>query len=319
MRFAVLLAAVLGASGVRAESALFIGDSLTGAKTAATNKDMPAVLAQLAAARSHAFTFSEAIDLGETLQTSWDAGIPQPFLTGSTKWDFVSYQEFSTLPVSNAKVFDATAIQTYEPSLQRSLAASGQVLLFENWALVDFSPFASRAADVAALEAAYTSLSAQLTVPNAVAPIGKAFEAVFATKPESYLIVSDGKHPTDLAIYLNACVYFAMIFHESPVGLPALYVPAADAAFLQGVAEQVTGTAPDAGPAPDAGAAADAGIDAGPPDEADAGTPAADAGSVAQAPGAAAAPAAQGCSAAGAGWLAALAALTAWRRNRRSA
>jgi len=251
MRAALLLFAALCASQARAESALFIGDSLTGAKTVATNEDLPAVVARFAAARSHDFTFSQAVDLGETLQANWNAGIPQPFLTGSTRWDFISYQEFSTLPASNPKVFEATALQTYQPALQRSLAASGEVLLFENWALVDFSPFASRAADVAALDTSYAGLSGQLTVPNKLAPIGTAFETVFKTKPESYLIVADGKHPTDLAIYLNACVFYALIFHESPVGLPALYAPAADAAFLQSVAEQVTATAPvaDAGTA----------------------------------------------------------------------
>ena len=109
MKRLFLLLALAFALGARAESALFIGDSLTGAKNTATNEDMPSVLAHLAAARSHAFTFSEAIDLGETLQTNWDAGIPEPFLTGSTKWDFVSYQEFSTLATSSSSGLRSTA------------------------------------------------------------------------------------------------------------------------------------------------------------------------------------------------------------------
>lgn len=285
-------------SAARAESVLFIGDSLTGEKTVATNEDMPAVLKRLAAARSEAVTFSEAIDLGQTLQTNWDAGIPQKFLTGDTQWDFISYQEFSTLPTSKPAAFDSTATQTYEPSLARSLAAGGQVLLFENWALANVSPFPNRAANVAALDQAYASLSKQLTVPNAISPIGGAFEAVFQTKPESYLIQADGKHPTDAAIYLNACVFYAMTFHESPVGLPALFLAQADATFLQGIVAQVTAVS-----APDAGTPADAGTppDAGTPDPTDAGT-VTDAGLPGtQAPAAAPPASNQGCSSAGIG------------------
>src|SRR5476649_411500 len=111
LRLAFVFVFALNAAA-RAENVLFIGDILTALKTAATNEDIPAVLAKLAAARSETVTFSEAIDLGDTLQTSWDAGIPEPLLTGSTKFDFIVYQEFSTLPTSNKAVFDSTATQT---------------------------------------------------------------------------------------------------------------------------------------------------------------------------------------------------------------
>jgi hypothetical protein len=171
--------------------------------------------------------------------------------------------------VQDAALFYKTALSTYQAAIQRSLkAGSGNLVLFENWALVSLYPFSTRADYTAALDASYARLSAQLSVPNLVAPLGKAFEKVFTTKPQSYLFNPDGKHPNDAAIYLNAAMFYGIVFHESPAGLPSLYLQSADAAFLQDVAAQVLefnlnrGT-PDAGT--DAGAAegGDAGSDAG--------------------------------------------------------
>ena len=146
-------------------------------------------------------------------------------------------------------------LSTSQPSLLGSLnPASGRVILFEKWALADITPFPTRAAYVAALDANYASLLSKMTAPATVAPLSRAWEQVFATKPQSFLFV-DGKHPNGAGIYLNACVYYAIVFQDTPVGLPNLYLSASDAAFLQTVAAQVT-----APPSPDA---SDAGADAG--------------------------------------------------------
>jgi hypothetical protein len=257
---------------ITSASVLFIGNSLTATETSATGEDMPKVLSRLASSQGKSLTYKEAINLGHTLQDTWDAQIAQPFLTGSTKYDFIVLQEYSTVPVQNPTLFYNTAVVTYQPSVQRSLAGSGTVLLFENWALTDLYPFSTRADYVAALERNYASLSGKLSAANLIAPLSRAYEKVFATKPQTYLLM-DGKHPNDAGIYLDACVFYAVIFGESPAGLPALYMPAADAAFLQGVAASVVpirspvppdaGTDAGAGPSPDAGsvAPADPGVD----------------------------------------------------------
>jgi uncharacterized protein (TIGR03382 family) len=239
---------------------LFIGNSLTATQSSATGEDMPAVLARLASSQQKTLTYKKAIDMGHTLQESWDAQIPEPFLTGATHWDFIVLQEYSTLPVQNPTAFYGTAVSTYQPSIARSLVSSGTLFLFENWALTDLYPFSTRTAYTAALDANYVTLSAKLSTPNAIAPLSRAFEKVLETKPQAYLMF-DGKHPTDAAIYLNACVFYALLFRESPAGLPPLYLSASDAAFLQDIAAQVVefpvGSAPDAGvgggPATDAG------------------------------------------------------------------
>lgn len=334
-RAAVFLAVLCGASAMAsAQNVLFVGNSLTGTQTSATGEDLPMVLSRLAASRGKSPNLQKVINMGQTLQDTWNAGLAQPYLTGSTQWDLVVLQEFSTLPVTDPGAFDATVLSTYQPAVQRSLRPSaGRLVLFQNWALVDPAPYATRADDHAALDANYLSLSKQLSVPNLIEPIGDAFEKVFATRPLEYLIQPDGKHPDDAAIYLNACMFYALVFHESPVGLPALYLPAADAAFLQGIAAQLAEPGNPGGTA-DAGTAADAGVDAGTAPDAgtpdtgppDAGTtpPPADAGSdpgVLPPGGTGTRAAARGGCSSGAplGWIAALGAIAAGRRRRRRA
>ena len=292
---------------------LFIGNSLTATQSSATGWDMPAVLARLASSQQKTLTYKEAIDLGHTLQESWNSQIPQQFLTGATHWDFIVLQEFSTLPVLNPPTaFYNTAVSTYEPSIARSLASSGTLFLFENWALTDLNGYATRAAYTAVLDANYATLSTKLSTHNAIAPLSRAFERVLQTKPQTYLMY-DGKHPTDAAIYLNACVFYALLFRESPAGLPPLYLSATEAAFLQDAAAQVVefpvATPPDAGV--DAGAPADAGTSDRSVD------PSPDAGS-----GALSVPSAStGCSSSGAlaGWAVALGTLAIFARRRRMA
>ncbi len=262
-----------GASAAHATTVLFVGNSLMSTQTTSTGEEMHRVLGDMAASRAKTLEASVVFDPGHTLQDSWNANLPQPYLTGSAHYDYIVLQDFSTLPVQNEALFDQTALVTYQPSVQRSLALSGKVLLFENWALVDPSPYATRAQDVSALDAAYAKLSSQLTVANQIVPIAHAWETVLATRPTSFLFNADGKHPVDASIYLNAAVFYAVIFHDTPVGLPALYLSAADAALLQNAAAQVVETSLpplDAGvPAPDAGSATSA--DPGSPADADAG------------------------------------------------
>ena len=297
-------------------SVLFIGNSLIATQTSA-GEDMPKLLSQLASSTGKTFTYKEAINMGHTLQDTWNANIAQPFLTGATHYDFVVLQEYSTLPVLDAAQFYNTAEVTYQPSVQRSLTTSGTVLLFENWAtdvVYPFGTFATRAAYVAALEANYGTLSGNLSTRNAIAPLSRAYEKVFATKPLTYLFMDD-KHPNDVGVYLDACVFYAVIFGESPVGLPALKgMSAADASFLQAVAAEVVlpvASPPDAGvnPGSDAGTVppVDGGVDAKGSDSTNPGSVPIQASSA-------------GCSSSGAAlsWMAALGCvgLLAWRRRR---
>jgi hypothetical protein len=69
----------------------------------------------------------------------------------------------------------------------------------------------------AALDQSYHNLSATQHVP--VAPVGWAWWTLLGQEPGADLWQGDGSHPTTEGTYLAACVFYATIFHQSPVGL----------------------------------------------------------------------------------------------------
>ncbi|MEV4350950.1 discoidin domain-containing protein [Actinoplanes sp. NPDC049596] len=221
--------------------ALFIGNSLIGTRTGATNQDTADVVKSLTAKTGRAVTITEVNHFGNTLQETWDAGEVKGALASSKKYDVILLQEQSTLVAKNYAAAEKTLLNTYAPVIVNNLKPGGRILLFENWALADNAGFPSRAANVAAIEAGYARLSAGLTFPNEIVPISDAFEKVIADDGTSSLIVADGRHPNDKAIYLDAAVLYGSLFKTSPASLDNLYLPATTAARLRSVAADVLG------------------------------------------------------------------------------
>ncbi|AGZ44159.1 discoidin domain-containing protein [Actinoplanes friuliensis] len=220
---------------------LFIGNSLIGTRTGATNQDTADVVKSLAATSGRALNLTEVIHFGNTLQETWDAGEVKSALSSAKKYDLILLQEQSTLVTKNFAAAEKALLDTYAPAVVKNLEPGGRVLLFENWALADNAGFPSRAANVAAIESGYARLSAELTVPNTIVPISDAFEKIIAADGTSGLIVADGRHPNDKAIYLDAAVLYGILFTTSPENLAGLYLPAATAARLRAVAADVLG------------------------------------------------------------------------------
>jgi len=72
-----------------------------------------------------------------------------------------------------------------------------------------------------------------------VVPAGPAWTVTAATHPDLSLYQSDGVHARPEGTYLAACTFFAVLFSESPVGLPVLVdVDKAAARDLQEIAWQ---------------------------------------------------------------------------------
>lgn len=72
-----------------------------------------------------------------------------------------------------------------------------------------------------------------------VAPAGAAWQLVRTQNPGINLYSPDGSHPSAAGTYLVACVFYATLFQESPVGLGfTAGLPATDAAVLQQAAAQ---------------------------------------------------------------------------------
>jgi hypothetical protein len=220
---------------------LFVGDSLIGTADSQTGEDTPALVRHLATTAGRTVNVTEVIEFGNTLQQTWNSGAVQTALNGTTKYDYIVLQEYSTLVATNLAQAQSTLVGTYGPTFAGALKPGGKVVLFEDWALVDTTPFPTRGADVAAIDTNYAALSAALATPNLIAPIGDEFETEIAAHGTSYLIVSDGKHPNDTAIYLDAATLYGILFRVSPRGLANLYVPAATATELLGTAATAIG------------------------------------------------------------------------------
>lgn len=230
-----------GSPAAPALDVLFVGNSLLGTVTHATGEDTPDLIGHLASATGRALSVTKVIHFGYTLRHTWDDGLVAAALNGSRTYDFIVLQEYSTLVATKPATATSTLLNVYAPRFARALKPNGRVVLFKNWALVHPAPFRSRAAAKAAIDRNYAALSAALAYPNLLAPIGDEFETVIAAKGASYLIVADGKHPNDSAVYLDAVTLYGILFHRSPSGLPDLYLAASTASYLRRVAATAIG------------------------------------------------------------------------------
>lgn len=219
---------------------LYVGNSLLGTR-ASSGEDTPDVVRRLARATGQTIRATKAIRFGSTLQRSWDTGLARRALNGVRRYDFIVLQEYSTLVATDPARVRRTLLRTYAPALARSLKPGGRVVLFKNWALTKPAPFRSRAENVAAIDAGYARLAADLPVPTVIAPISDTFETVVARHGTSPLIVPDGKHPTGQAVYLDAATLYALFFARSPRDLPNLYVKPTMARQLRDAAARTLG------------------------------------------------------------------------------
>lgn len=63
----------------------------------------------------------------------------------------------------------------------------------------------------------YHGIAQELNV--GIVPVGSAWMAAVRAHPELTLWQNDGSHPTEEGTYLAACVFYATIFKENPIGL----------------------------------------------------------------------------------------------------
>jgi hypothetical protein len=66
-----------------------------------------------------------------------------------------------------------------------------------------------------------TSMYVQIAseIDALVAPVGEAWRKVRAAQPDWVLHTEDRSHPNILGSYLAACVFYATLLEETPVGL----------------------------------------------------------------------------------------------------
>lgn len=198
------------------------------------------------------WTFTRHVEAIETDGSVWQLAFDAP-----RAW--VVLQEQSQIPGFPEGQADLVASRDAAVALDGLATANGARTLFlmtwgrrdgdeQNAALYPDFPTMQEALAAGYLD--YAALASADGTPAWVAPAGLAWARVYdevvagggdpldPTSAFYGLYVSDGSHPSQRGTYLTACVVYASLTGESPVGLGAPE-GVADAAYLQGVAAQV--------------------------------------------------------------------------------
>ncbi|MGA2112883.1 MAG: DUF4886 domain-containing protein [Anaerolineales bacterium] len=155
----------------------------------------------------------------------------------SSRWDFVVLQEQSEIPAleqtRTASMYPAARLLVHQ--IER---AGATPIFFVTWAHRDGLPedgLPNYESMQLQIDQGYLGIAAELDHP--VAPVVYAWSAVTSQDPALGLWQTDGSHPTELGTYLAACVFYAVIFRQSPVGLSYLgHLSKGQAQLLQAAA-----------------------------------------------------------------------------------
>ena len=182
---------------------LFIGNSFT------RRNDLPGMIARLAEAGKpkRAVETEQVIANGMALKAHWNRGDARDAIKRG-KWDFVSLQEQSTLPLKNP----ARMHESVRMFVEEIRSAKADPVLYMTWVRTSAPERQDELAE------AFLSVGKELKVR--VAPVGLAWEDAFKRLPGIVLHDKDGSHPNPLGTYLGACVFYATLFGASPEGLP---------------------------------------------------------------------------------------------------
>jgi hypothetical protein len=192
---------------------LFVGNSYT------SFNDLPAQFAALAEAGGHRVYVERVAPGGWSLHDHAGSKATRAKI-GSVPWDFVVLQEHSELPVSDRyrrntmypaarQLVDLARHQGARPVFFLTPAhRNGSVL----------GGVSTYAAMQSAIAEAYLEIAGEEHA--LIAPVGYAWARSAGAEPDPDLWQPDGSHPTSEGTYLDACVFYATIFEQSPVGLP---------------------------------------------------------------------------------------------------
>jgi hypothetical protein len=179
---------------------LFIGNSFT------ARNDLPALVAQLAAARGKGLRHHLISAGGASLRTHWNAGEALKAIQEG-RYERVVLQEQSTLPVKNARRMHEN-VRLFDEAIK---AAGAKTVLYLTWAR-RHAPESQQA-----ITDAYTGIGRELAAT--VVPVGVAWQNFLKNHQQPALHEKDQSHPTLAGSYLAACVFLAVLFKENPVGI----------------------------------------------------------------------------------------------------
>lgn len=231
-----LLAVLYGCAPRECENCLrvlFVGNSYT------STNNLPNVFVNLAASGKHQVEAGMFGNGGWTLSDHAQSSDLLNTLQLST-WNYVVVQEQSEIPAVEASrnPLMYPAARTLVSNIRNAGAGA---IFFQTWAHRDGMPengMDNFEAMQYEIDMGYLGIAQELNVP--IAPVGDAWFNAMTQYPQLQLWQEDGSHPTEQGTYLAACVFYAVIFKESPQGLSYTgNIPAETANQLQTIAAQV--------------------------------------------------------------------------------
>ncbi len=181
---------------------LFVGNSFT------ARNDLPGLVGALAAAAGKPFRHQLVQAGGASLRAHWNAGHAARLIEGG-RFDAIVLQEQSTLPVKNAARMHEN-VRLFDEAIK---AAGSTTVLYMTWAR-QHAPESQQA-----ITDAYNGIGQELGAT--VVPVGLAWQHFLRRHERPVLHDKDQSHPTLAGSYLAGCVFFAVLFQESPVGVDA--------------------------------------------------------------------------------------------------
>ena len=163
-------------------------------------------MAGLAAARGKRMEHRLISAGGASLRTHWNAGEARQAI-GDGPYDFVVLPEQSTLPIKNARRMHEN-VRLFDETIR---AAGAKTVLYMTWAR-QHAPESQQA-----IIDAYADIGRELGAT--VVPVGRAWQRFLRKHDRPALHDKDQSHPTTAGSYLAACVFLAVLFGESPVGI----------------------------------------------------------------------------------------------------
>ena len=208
---------------------LFLGNSFT-----QYNGGIALTLRELAASAGKAPppVFDQVTRFGATWAELWGVTTAVDTIRQGN-WDYVVLQDYS-----RAATLYRSEMDQYGHRFATEIRGAGaQPLYFTTWARED-EPKTQRL-----ITGAYATVAAANHA--AVVPVGVAWAASLHGRPRLTLHMPDKKHPTPAGTYLSGCVFYAVLYNQSPHGLTPrvadgttayIDLDEADATYLQDVA-----------------------------------------------------------------------------------
>jgi hypothetical protein len=224
---------------------LFVGNSLTSAN------DLPNTIAQLAKSRDFIMEYQMYAPGGYGLsQHASDPALAEKI--GQGKWDFVVLQEQSQRP-SFSQEQVAREVYPFARKLCQMIRQANpeaKIVFYLTMAKKNgdsqnakaFPELATYSGMQDNLNSSYFHMARQNQ--SLLAPVGIAWQSVRSERPRIELY-NDDTHPNTTGSYLAACVFYSLLFNDSPKGLPHPREIRNDIAlYLQGMAERTVRSQP---------------------------------------------------------------------------